>query len=231
MRRAVLAAALAALLTPPALAQPQATAPAAQQPVQGAANAENGRRIVQNGTDAGAPPCSQCHGANGLGNAEQGIPRLDGQSGYYLFKQLEDYASGARGNDVMTAVAQALTDAERQDTAAFYAALRVDPPPAPGIDAATARKGRMIVEAGIAGRGVQGCANCHGPDGMGLAPAAPRLAGQFAGYARAQFQAFHDGTRKNDTAAVMRDLSHRLPQPEMEAVTAYLEALRPAAQD
>jgi cytochrome c553 len=63
---------------------------------------------------------------------------------------------------------------------------------------------------------------------MGLAPAVPRLAGQWASYAKAQFQAFRDGTRKNDAAGVMRALSQRLSDEEIATVSTYLEALRPA---
>jgi cytochrome c553 len=207
---------------------------AAQQPAPASmpGSVQRGHDIVEQGTASGALPCSQCHGMNGAGNGTDAFPRLDGQSAYYLYKQLTDYASGARQNEIMSMIAQGLSDAERQDVAAYYGSqaftdtLPQQQPPQQA-DAQALQIGRTIVNVGMPERGVQNCSNCHGPNALGLDPAAPRLAGQWASYARAQFQAFRDGTRKNDIAAVMRDISHRITDPEIEAVSAYLEASRP----
>lgn len=61
----------------------------------------------------GAPPaatvCQGCHGAQGEGNPAPRIPRLSGQAADYLEKQLRDYASGARRNDVMQNFAKPLS--------------------------------------------------------------------------------------------------------------------------
>jgi cytochrome c553 len=235
-----LGAAAAALLTGAAATQPgapgQSPAPAAvQQPLAARVvpDAGQGRLIAEQGTAAGAAPCSACHGMDGTGTGTDAIPRLDGQSAYYLFKQLGDYASGLRQNEVMTPIAQSLEEAERQHAAAWYGAQRFAGTPAPGTPAAPARDeaamrlGAGIVSVGIAERGVQACANCHGPHAAGLDPAAPRLAGQWGAYARAQFEAFRAGARRNDVAAVMRGLSHRLGDAEIAAVSDYLEALQP----
>jgi cytochrome c553 len=229
--------------TPSPTAQPAAwpAAPA------DAPDAEHGRDIAANGTQGGAPPCAQCHGMNGAGNGTDAFPRIDGQSAYYLFKQLNDYASGARDNPIMGPIAQGLSETERQDVAAYfgqlpYVATPASGPPAQapqgGVDGGSAQDsaappdqrlveaGRRIVTFGIAQREVQNCTNCHGPEATGMPPAMPRLAGQWASYTQAQFQAFHDGTRKNDVAAVMRDLAQRLNADEVAAVAAYLAAAR-----
>ena len=42
--------------------------------------------------------CSACHGLQGEGNRELNAPRLSGQAGWYLAKQLKDYRDGVRGN-------------------------------------------------------------------------------------------------------------------------------------
>ena len=236
-----LGAATAALLAGAAATQPgargQAPAPAAVQPLAARVvpDAGQGRLIAEEGRAAGAAPCSACHGMDGTGTGTgtDAIPRLDGQSAYYLFKQLGDYASGLRQNEVMTPIAQSLEEAERQHAAAWYGAQRFAGTPAPGTPAAPARDeaavrlGAGMVSVGIAERGVQACANCHGPHAAGLDLAAPRLAGQWGAYARAQFEAFRAGTRRNDVAAVMRGLSHRLGDAEIAAVSDYLEALQP----
>jgi len=41
--------------------------------------------------------CAACHGNDGRGNQALGAPALAGQSDWYLVRQLEKYASGARG--------------------------------------------------------------------------------------------------------------------------------------
>lgn len=238
MRSVALGAILVAFVVSSGSAQqqsPQQAPPsdpaAAQQPEPAtqAASVERGRDIAESGTASGAVPCASCHGMDGASNGSDAFPRLDGQPAYYLFKQLNDYASGNRENPIMGPIAESLSPAERQDTAAYYGSLGIVATPAPQTDQQAMRLGAEIVDVGIAERGVQACVNCHGPEARGLPPTVPRLAGQWATYTLAQFEAFRDGTRKNDIVAVMRDLSHRLGDAEAAAVSAYLEALRPAA--
>jgi cytochrome c553 len=40
-------------------------------------------------------------------------------------------------------------------------------------------------------------------------------------YTRAQFEAFRSATRKNDVAAVMRDLAQRLGDDEVAVISTY----------
>jgi cytochrome c553 len=223
MRAAMRAAVVLLLLAGPAAAQ---------------GVVDRGRAVAQNGTEgqgdqAGVAPCSSCHGMDGLANGNTQFPRLDGQPGIYLASQLEDYASGSRQNEIMTPIAQSLSRADREATAAYFASLRAGTPPPPAEAPAAAdpkqvERGRTIVDAGLAPRAVQACVSCHGPDAAGQPPAIPRLAGQWAPYAVAQFRAFRDGTRHNDVAGVMRGISHRLNDADVAAVAAYLQGLQPA---
>ncbi|MBY0338834.1 MAG: cytochrome c4 [Acetobacteraceae bacterium] len=202
MRAALLLAGL--LLTWPALAQ----------------DAARGRAIVENGTE-NAAPCASCHGMDGRANRSEQFPRLDGQSAHYLLKQLEDYASGSRPNEVMTPIAQGLTARQRQDVAAWFAAQDFAAGPEPTGE--EARRGRAIYELGIAERGVQACINCHGPGGLGLGPLIPRIVGQWSDYAEAQLHAFREGTRRNDAGGAMRAIAPRLTEADVDALTAWLE--------
>ncbi len=227
MRRAWFAAALAALAAGAALAQTASGPAGGSASARAAPDAERGRRIVENGTSSGAVPCAQCHGVDGSGVGSDAFPRIDGQPAFYIFKQLNDYASGARDNPIMGPIAQSLSETERQDLAAYFGSLPFVASPPPTSDPQLSRTGRVIATMGIPERGVQGCVNCHGPDGAGIAPATPRLAGQWASYTRAQLDAFRQGTRNNDVAAVMRDLSRRMNEGDMAAASAYFEAQRP----
>ncbi|WP_207539868.1 c-type cytochrome [Sabulicella rubraurantiaca] len=187
-----------------------------------AQDASRGREIAENGAGDIAP-CASCHGMDGRGVGAAQFPRLDGQHPSYLLKQLNDYAGEARRNEIMTPIAQALSEADRQAVAAWYGAQRfgeatTDPRPS--------ELGERLVMQGDQSRGLQACVNCHGPEAAGLPPLFPRISGQHAEYAQAQFQAWREGARRNDVAGVMREISGRLSEAESAEISAYLEGLR-----
>lgn len=73
----------------------------------------------------GIPACTSCHGIDA--RAGSAAARLEGQHAAYLAKQIRDFRSGARSNDVggqMRAVAQALGDVEIEAIAAYAAGAR-----------------------------------------------------------------------------------------------------------
>jgi cytochrome c553 len=192
-----------------------------------APDAARGQQLVANGNPNGALPCGQCHGADGKGDPSGPYPRLAGQAALYLYKQLDDYASGTRKNEVMGPIAQALSDQERQDAAAYYAG-QTAPYGEPSSPAkADLALGRRLATVGSADQRVQACGNCHGPAGIGEPPAYPRLAGQYASYAQAQLAAWKQGQRANDLAGVMREITGKLTDDEVTAVSAYMEQARP----
>jgi cytochrome c553 len=188
---------------------------------------ERGHELALNGNPDGTPPCSQCHGLDGAGDPDAPYPRLAGQPAFYLYKQLNDYATGARQNEIMQPIAAALSDQERQDSAAYYASLDSPYKAAPATAPEILELGRTLAGVGSATARVQACGNCHGPEGEGQPPTFPQLAGQYAPYAQAQLDAFRQGHRRNDVAAVMREIAGSLSEQEIAAVSAYLESVRP----
>jgi cytochrome c553 len=67
------------------------------------------------------PACSSCHGTT---DAKPGTPWLDGQSAVYMKAQLQDFAAGARRNDIseqMRNIARQMTAAEIAEAAHYYA--------------------------------------------------------------------------------------------------------------
>ena len=79
------------------------------------------RIVVYGAPTRGIAPCGACHGS--LDN-KTGSPWLEGQSAVYLKAQLEAFASGQRRNDIsaqMRNVARAMTPAEIDEAAAYYA--------------------------------------------------------------------------------------------------------------
>lgn len=187
-----------------------------------AQEAGRGRAIAENGTNDVAA-CAACHGPDGQSNGNDQFPRLAGLQAAYLQKQLEDYASGARRNEIMTPIAQSLRQQERRDLAAWYASLPGGGP-APGASASEEerQRGARVFNLGDAGRGLQACVNCHGANGAGLGPLNPSLAGQWPAYARGQFEAWRQGGRANDVAGVMREIAGRISDADLAAVSAWL---------
>ena len=68
-----------------------------------------------------AAVCVACHGTNGVGITPD-YPILAGQHRDYLVQTLNDYKKGGRKNAVMVGFMGALTDADIQALAVFYAA-------------------------------------------------------------------------------------------------------------
>jgi cytochrome c553 len=80
-----------------------------------------GTIVVYGAPSRGIAPCGSCHGS--LDN-KTGSPWLEGQSAVYLKAQLEAFASGQRRNDIsaqMRNIARAMTSAEIEEAAAYYA--------------------------------------------------------------------------------------------------------------
>ena len=182
---------------------------------------------------AATPPCDACHGTHGEGMAAAHVPRLAGQSVEYLQKQLDDYADGTRSDPVMANFFNQLTKADRGRLAAHYAAMPAAYRPAPHpaqsapAEAARLKRGHELASQGDEIKRVAACNSCHGPDGIGVAPAAPYLAGQSAEYLMVELNAFRQGTRKNDAGQLMRSVAERLDDGDIAAVAAYFAGVNP----
>lgn len=70
-----------------------------------------------------AVQCVACHGMEGVA-PNPTFPHLAGQNAAYLAIQLERFRTGERYHPLMTPVAQALSDRDIEDLAAYYSDLR-----------------------------------------------------------------------------------------------------------
>ena len=104
--------------------------------------------MVVGGKEASVTPCFMCHGLDGVGDSAGAFPRLTGQAAFYMYKQLIDYASGARPNDVMTPIARgddrAADGRRRLLLLGGGRALRA----APGVEPEVLERGRKLAEDG-----------------------------------------------------------------------------------
>lgn len=194
---------------------------------------ELGRLVAMGGAAEGgaAMACISCHGAQGAGDGSGAFPRLAGQPGWYLYKQLVDYASGERPNAIMTGIASRLSEREMEAVAAYYAAVEAPFRPVLGsVDAQTLQWGGQLAAVGSAERGIPACVNCHGPEGTGLPPAVPYLAGQYATYMQHQLQLWADGVRNNDAMDVMSTIAQAMTEEDMRAVSEYFARIQPVEE-
>lgn len=71
-----------------------------------------------------ASTCFNCHGPNGMSQAA--IPSLAGQDKHYLVSAMKDFRDGKREATVMQKYAKGYTDAEYEDLAALFAAMKLN---------------------------------------------------------------------------------------------------------
>jgi cytochrome c553 len=77
-----------------------------------------------------AVQCQTCHGLDGLSKIPE-APNLAGQPEPYLVKSLNDFRQGVRKNEMMSIVSQALSAADVDDLAAYYASIEISVTPKP----------------------------------------------------------------------------------------------------
>ena len=162
--------------------------------------------------DAGSPAfCASCHGAAGAPH-DITIPVIWGQQQAYLEKQLRDYRAGERESQIMSSVAEGLSDAQIAALAAYFSQQ-----PWPDIAAPAA----SLPPLGSA------CVGCHQASFMGAEVAnvgsVPRLAGQQMAYLRMSMQAYANGQRSN--SSVMPALMKALKPADRAAIAAALAGL------
>lgn len=71
-----------------------------------------------------ARQCQTCHGIDGI--AKMPIaPHIAGESQIYLATQLKAFRSGKREHEIMSVVAQGLSDEDIADLAAWYSSITI----------------------------------------------------------------------------------------------------------
>jgi len=167
--------------------------------------------------------CMACHGADG--NSPNPVwPKLAGQHTGYILTQLQHFKAGTRKNDLMSPMAVALSDQDMADLAAYFASQSQTAGTAAADQVET---GERIYRAGNPSSKVAACMACHGPTGIGNAPANfPRISGQHAAYLEKALKDFRSGSRDNDLNKMMRGVAANMTDAEITAVAQYVQGLR-----
>ncbi len=191
---------------------------------------KGGEQIVLEGTRKGVTPCKVCHGVDGQGQPDTGIPRIAGFPGEYLLKQLEAFKNGTRTSDDMQPIADRLSKSEAHMVAAYYSSLTPMMKKVSEAEVAKPIDGWRLAVLGRWGEGIPPCFRCHGKDAGGIPSTFPPLAGQHWKYLITEIQRWQSGKRSNDPVGLMKAVADKLNGNEMLAVIAYLSRLNPQVE-
>jgi cytochrome c553 len=161
-----------------------------------------------------ASVCSACHGEKGL-PAEPAIPIIWGQHSGYLYLQLRDFQKGARKDDRMTLIAQALTKEDASALAEYFAGKPWPKTGAPDASKADVASAMTAIKSVV-------CTSCHLEQFQGDS-SVPRLAGQQQDYLAKTMTEFRNRTRANNPG--MSDLMNTVTPEQVTAMAAYLAGL------
>ncbi|MEO8331460.1 MAG: c-type cytochrome [Gallionella sp.] len=157
--------------------------------------------------------CRACHGEDG-NSAAPNVPKLAGQYADYLYRQINNFQTGARKDPVMTKIAATVTDHKGlSDIASYFASQKqmTGPPVKNEVGE------KLFLD--------KGCLNCHGEIGKGK-PAYnsinPVIGGQHKDYLVKQLNDFKTGARDTDISGAMSELANQITDAEMQAVAEYL---------
>lgn len=177
-------------------------------------DAKKGKAIAQQ-------QCASCHGDDGNSQVSS-FPKLAGQQSAYLLRELQDYRSGARANEVMTAIVAGLSDDDMAHLATYYA--KQEPAPGQVSRPELLAAGKKFYLEGNSDSGVPSCDGCHEENGEG-SKRFPRVAGQHAEYTLEQIRQYASGKRSNGVK-VMRTIAQRMTEAEALAVVEYMSSLK-----
>jgi cytochrome c oxidase subunit II len=173
--------------------------------------------------------CLLCHGANANGNYGIRAPKISGMEPWYLARQLENFASGARGvpaedaaGHEMGPVGMRLKQEGVLDAAVQFIGTLESKRPAPTVSGNVAQ-GKKLYAA---------CAACHGAKGEGNATLqSPALAARSDWYLATQLTNYKAGLRGADPrdsyGAQMRGVTAMLADDQaIQDVVAYINTLK-----
>lgn len=167
--------------------------------------------------------CFGCHGEDG-NSTDPTIPKLAGQYGIYIAKQVRNYLASTRSHMIMSGMAASVSDADLDDIAAYFASQ----PMMKGDHPSGNKAGKNLFENDDLSRMMVRCNNCHGATGKGQNPGNPVypvIGGQHKDYLLAQLLNFRKGVRNNSPGGVMNITVHRLSDAELEALADYISGL------
>ncbi len=167
--------------------------------------------------------CFGCHGEDG-NSIDPQFPKLAGQYGIYIAKQVRNYQASIRTHQIMSSIAASVSDEDLADISAYFASQ----PMMKGASPSSNQIGKKLFENDDLSRMMVRCNSCHGASGKGQNPrnpVFPVIGGQHKDYLLRQLLSFRKGDRNNSPGGVMNITVHRLSDAELEALAEYVSGL------
>lgn len=169
--------------------------------------------------------CIGCHGIKGYQASfpeVYKVPKISGQSGKYIVSALNAYKKGERKHPTMRSIADAMTEQDMADVAAYYEVhgkvegetLPAKPPEAPAKVAELIKKGA--------------CVSCHGDNfAKPIDPSYPKIAGQHADYLFVALKSYKVENNANVGRAngIMGGIAKQYSNAELKAIANYIGGL------
>lgn len=160
-----------------------------------------------------AQKCMTCHGENGVAPVA-GVPHLAAQPALAIFYQLVQFREQYRKGGGMEGVANALSDQDMRDLAAYFTALPA--PTGQSAEADAVALGQRVAQQSF-------CQSCHGAQLQGQKHI-PRLAGQKSDYLALQLRNLRSGVRV-DMDGTMGSAAKALTDAQIDALVAFAQTL------
>jgi cytochrome c553 len=162
--------------------------------------------------------CQDCHRKDASGRANGVFPRLAGQHGPVLIKQISDIRGGRRNNASMQPLVANLSRSDIADVVSYIQSLPVGASNGKGPGGAVSR-GRQLYE--------RDCTSCHGAKGEGEpAKYYPMVAAQHYRYLLREMFSIRDGDRGNSDPRMVEVVKGYSPI-DIEALADYMSQLPP----
>ena len=169
-------------------------------------DAKHGEELAKKGK------CSKCHGDTGI-SEDDDTPSIAGQITAYSFKQLHDYKVGLRENKQMKKKVKKLSGKDMADISAWYATQSREKMLGGDIP--------VLANKGDPKRFILGCNTCHNEEAMNRGYQIPILEGQKVEYFKETMLAFKEGDRENYHYNLMRGISEKLTEEEIDELAEY----------
>jgi len=152
-----------------------------------------------------AQECAKCHGADGNSQTPD-TPTLAGQQPRYLVTAMQEYLNAERKRSPMHPMLVSLNRLQMESLALYFASQTPAQRPAPPFGDPKSGEPLSAV-----------CGGCHGPSGISVDTATPRLAGQDPRYLVDAIKAYRT-TRKRES---MRLYVSQLSEKQIEDIAAF----------
>jgi len=171
--------------------------------------------------------CSGCHGIQGYQASFPEIhkvPMISGQTAKYIVLSLNAYKKGDRKHPTMRGIAEALSDQDMADLAAYYSTSGVARDAKPLAEKPSKEANAPV----LALLAKANCSACHGANySQPIDPSYPKIGGQHADYLLVALKAYkvEKNAKVGRNNAIMSGIAKQYTNAELKLMANYLSSL------